>query len=72
MNLTPERLVTIAMTNRVPALAWTLVRVRCIRLMGWMMSHWGICGPTAKNLQPDLFHQKATSYQSRWPWLRIV
>lgn len=27
MNLTPERLVTIAMTNRVPALAWTLARV---------------------------------------------
>jgi len=48
VNLTPERLVTIAMTNRVPALAWTLARVRYMRLTDWMMLHWGICGPTAK------------------------
>jgi hypothetical protein len=24
------------------------------------------------NPQPDLFDEKAKSYQARWPWLRIV
>ena len=32
----------------------------------------GFLRPNLKNIQPDLFHQKATSYQLRWPWLRIV
>lgn len=32
----------------------------------------GYLRPNPKNIQPDLFHQKATSYQSRWSWLRIV
>ena len=32
----------------------------------------GYLRPNTKNIQPDLFHQKTTSYQSRWPWLRIV
>lgn len=32
----------------------------------------GYLRPNTKNIQPDLFHQKASSYQSRWPWLRIV
>ena len=32
----------------------------------------GYLRPNTKNIQHDLFLQKATSYQSRWPWLRIV
>ena len=32
----------------------------------------GYLGPNTKNLLPDLSRQKVTSYQSRWPWLRIV
>ncbi|UZE21772.1 nucleotidyltransferase family protein [Pseudomonas sp. B21-056] len=31
----------------------------------------GVLRINPKNLQPDLFEQKAKSYQSRWPWLRI-
>jgi len=32
----------------------------------------GLLRPNPRNLQPDLFTQKARSYQARWPWLRIV
>lgn len=32
----------------------------------------GLLRPNPRNLQPDLFEQKATSYQARWPWLQIV
>lgn len=31
----------------------------------------GILRINPKNPQPDLFAQKARSYQARWPWLRI-
>lgn len=32
----------------------------------------GILRINPKNPQPDLFEQKAKSYQARWPWLRIL
>lgn len=32
----------------------------------------GLLRINQKNYQPDLFEQKAASYQARWPWLRIV
>ncbi|NUU39380.1 nucleotidyltransferase family protein [Pseudomonas sp. C2B4] len=32
----------------------------------------GILRINPKNPQPDLFDQKAKSYQARWPWLRIL
>ncbi|NUT79213.1 hypothetical protein HNO86_29635, partial [Pseudomonas sp. C1C7] len=32
----------------------------------------GILRINPKNPQPDLFEQKARSYQSRWPWLQIL
>ena len=31
----------------------------------------GILRINPKNPQPDLFEQKARSYQARWPWLRV-
>ena len=31
----------------------------------------GVLRINPKNHQPDLFEQKAESYQTRWPWLRI-
>ena len=31
----------------------------------------GVLRINPKNHQPDLFEQKAKSYQARWPWLRI-
>ncbi|WP_219059882.1 nucleotidyltransferase family protein [Pseudomonas sp. UMAB-08] len=31
----------------------------------------GVLRINPKNHQPDLFEQKAKSYQTRWPWLRI-
>jgi len=32
----------------------------------------GLLRINPKNPRPDLFGQKAKSYQARWPWLRIV
>jgi hypothetical protein len=32
----------------------------------------GVLRPNPLNWQPDLFIQKAQSYQSRWPWLTIA
>jgi hypothetical protein len=32
----------------------------------------GILRINPKNPQPDLFEQKAKSYQARWPWLKIM
>lgn len=32
----------------------------------------GVLRINPKNPQPDLFDQKAKSYQGRWPWLRIM
>ncbi|MBZ9781553.1 nucleotidyltransferase family protein [Pseudomonas sp. REP124] len=32
----------------------------------------GILRINPKNPQPDLFEQKARSYQARWPWLEIL
>lgn len=32
----------------------------------------GVLRINLKNPQPDLFDQKAKSYQARWPWLRIT
>ena len=32
----------------------------------------GLLRINPKNPRPDLFDQKAKSYQVRWPWLRIV
>ncbi|WP_224794508.1 nucleotidyltransferase family protein [Pseudomonas fluorescens] len=32
----------------------------------------GLLRINPKNPRPDLFDQKAKSYQARWPWLRIV
>ena len=32
----------------------------------------GVLRINSKNPKPDLFEQKAKSYQARWPWLRIV
>ena len=32
----------------------------------------GLLRINPKNPKPDLFEQKAKSYQARWPWLRIV
>ena len=32
----------------------------------------GLLRPNPKNPQPDLFIQKARSYQQRWPWLTII
>ncbi|NBF02196.1 hypothetical protein GV819_07810 [Pseudomonas sp. Fl5BN2] len=32
----------------------------------------GVLRINPENPQPDLFAQKAKSYQARWPWLRIV
>ncbi|MBV7489977.1 MULTISPECIES: nucleotidyltransferase family protein [Pseudomonas] len=32
----------------------------------------GLLRINPKNLKPELFDQKARSYQARWPWLRIV
>ncbi|WP_081003422.1 nucleotidyltransferase family protein [Pseudomonas savastanoi] len=32
----------------------------------------GLLRINPKNPKPDLFYQKAKSYQARWPWLRIV
>lgn len=32
----------------------------------------GVLRINPKNAQPDLFEQKAQSYQARWPWLTIV
>lgn len=32
----------------------------------------GFLRPNPLNPQPDLFTQKARSYQSRWPWLTIL
>jgi len=32
----------------------------------------GLLRINPKNPKPDLFDQKAKSYQARWPWLRIV
>ncbi|WP_077046352.1 nucleotidyltransferase family protein [Pseudomonas sp. KK4] len=32
----------------------------------------GILRINPKNPQPDLFEQKAKSYQARWPWLKIL
>jgi hypothetical protein len=31
----------------------------------------GVLRINPKNHQPDLFEQKAKSYQTRWPWLRV-
>jgi len=32
----------------------------------------GLLRINCKNPQPELFAQKARSYQARWPWLRVV
>ncbi|TDF86212.1 nucleotidyltransferase family protein [Pseudomonas sp. H9] len=32
----------------------------------------GLLRINPKNAQPDLFEQKAKSYQARWPWLRVI
>lgn len=32
----------------------------------------GVLRINPKNAQPDLFEQKAKSYQARWPWLKIL
>jgi hypothetical protein len=32
----------------------------------------GLLRNNPKNSSPDLFEQKARSYQARWPWLRII
>jgi len=32
----------------------------------------GVLRINPQNPQPDLFDQKAKSYQARWPWLRII
>lgn len=32
----------------------------------------GVLRINPKNAQPDLFLQKAQSYQARWPWLTII
>jgi hypothetical protein len=32
----------------------------------------GVLRINPKNPQPDLFDEKAKSYQARWPWLRIL
>jgi len=32
----------------------------------------GVLRINPKNPQPDLFDEKAKSYQARWPWLRIM
>lgn len=32
----------------------------------------GLLRLNSKTPQPDLFEQKAKSYQARWPWLRII
>lgn len=32
----------------------------------------GVLRINPKNPKPELFQQKANSYQARWPWLRII
>ncbi|WP_369405832.1 nucleotidyltransferase family protein [Acinetobacter bouvetii] len=39
---------------------------------GFSDTEQGILRINPKNYKLDLFHQKAKSYQARWPWLKII